>query len=54
MWARRTPDGALDHPSRIFLVDPNGRQREIYSLEFLRPPTVLDDVRTVLDEHDRR
>jgi protein SCO1/2 len=53
MWARRTPDGALDHPSRIFLVDPKGRQREIYSLEYLRPPAVLDDVRAVLDDRDR-
>src|SRR5439155_5811101 len=35
MWARIGPSGTLDHPSRIFLVDPNGRQREIYSLEFL-------------------
>lgn len=54
MWARRTGDGALDHPSRVFLVDPRGREREIYSLEFLRPPAVLDDVKAVLDEHARK
>ena len=48
MWVRTTPTGTLDHPSRIFLVDPRGRQREIYSLDFLRPATVLQDVRTVL------
>jgi protein SCO1/2 len=48
MWARIGPNGTLDHPSRIFLVDPNGRQREIYSLEFLKPAVVLQDVDTVL------
>jgi protein SCO1/2 len=48
MWARVGPSGALDHPSRIFLVDPRGRQREIYSLEFLQPDIVVQDVKTVL------
>jgi protein SCO1/2 len=48
MWARPGPSGALDHPSRIFLVDRRGHQREIYSLEFLTPPTVLQDVRSLL------
>jgi cytochrome oxidase Cu insertion factor (SCO1/SenC/PrrC family) len=50
MWAKIGPSGVLDHPSRIFLVDPQGRIREIYNLEFLAPATVLQDVRTVLDE----
>jgi protein SCO1 len=48
MWARTGPTGALDHPSRVFLLDPKGRQREIYSLEFLKPETVLEDVRGLL------
>jgi protein SCO1/2 len=50
MWARIGPSGTLDHPSRIFLVDPEGRQREIYSLEFLKPATVVEDVKAVLAE----
>jgi protein SCO1/2 len=50
MWVRPGPSGALDHPSRIFLLDPGGHQREIYSLEFLRPATVVRDVETVLAE----
>ena len=50
MWARRDSKGVLDHPSRIFLIDPKGRQREIYSLEFLTSATLLQDVRSVLDE----
>jgi protein SCO1 len=50
MWARVGPSGTLDHPSRIFLVDPRGRQREIYNLGFLTPGAVVQDVRTVLGE----
>jgi protein SCO1/2 len=50
MWAKVGPGGALDHPSRIFLVDPEGRQREIYSLETLDPGTVAADVALLLDE----
>jgi protein SCO1/2 len=50
MWARRDRTGALDHPSRIFLIDPKGRQREIYSLEFLDPEAVAKDVRGLLAE----
>ena len=48
MWARIGPTGTLDHPSRIFLVDPGGRQREIYNLQFLDPDQVVADVRDVL------
>ncbi len=48
MWARVSDQGVLDHPSRVFLVDPQGRQREIYSLEFLKPEVVVRDVRSVL------
>ena len=45
MWAKSDATGVLDHPSRIFLIDARGRQREIYNLEFLKPETVLEDVR---------
>jgi protein SCO1/2 len=48
MWVKPGPAGSLDHPSRIFLLDPRGHQREIYSLEYLRPPVVVHDVETVL------
>jgi len=50
MWVRTGPTGVLDHPSRIFLLDPRGHQREIYNLEFLKPEAVLQDVRGLLDE----
>lgn len=54
MWARIGPSGTLDHPSRIFLVDPNGRQREIYNLQFLDPGSVAEDIREVLGEASDR
>jgi protein SCO1 len=50
MWAKIDATGVLDHPSRIFLVDSRGRQREIYNLEFLSAETVLADVRGLIDE----
>ena len=50
MWARRNASGVLDHPSRVFLVDPRGRQREIYSLVFLTPEAVVADARGLLAE----
>jgi protein SCO1/2 len=50
MWARPGLNGQLDHPSRIFLVDPRGRVREIYNLDFFKPDWVLEDVRLLLRE----
>ena len=50
MWAKRNATGVLDHPSRVFLVDPDGRQREIYNLDFLTPESVLQDVTMVVSE----
>jgi protein SCO1/2 len=54
MWAKVGLSGTIDHPSRIFLLDPRGHQREIYNLEFLTPDSVLQDVRTVLEEGSER
>lgn len=50
MWARPAANGQLDHPSRVFLVDPRGRVREIYNLDFLRLPWVIEDIRLLLGE----
>jgi protein SCO1/2 len=50
MWVKSDAQGVLDHPSRIFLIDGSGHEREIYSLEFLKPETVLEDVRDLLSE----
>ena len=50
MWVKPAANGQLDHPSRIFLVDPQGRVREIYHLGFLKPVWVAEDVKLLLDE----
>jgi protein SCO1/2 len=50
MWTRATENGQLDHPSRVFLVDPRGRLREVYNLDFLRAPWVAEDVERLLQE----
>jgi protein SCO1/2 len=48
MWVKSDATGVLDHPSRIFLIDQRGHEREIYNLEFLKPETVVEDVRELL------
>ena len=35
---------------KVFLIDPAGFVREIYSSTFLHPETVLNDVETLLME----
>jgi len=50
MWAKPAANGQLDHPSRIFLVDTQGRIREIYNLAFLKPKWVAQDVELLLHE----
>lgn len=50
MWMKPAANGQLDHPSRIFLVDPRGRVREIYNLAFMKSDWVADDVKLLLDE----
>jgi protein SCO1/2 len=54
MWAKPAANGQLDHPSRVFLVDPRGRVREVYNLEFLRTAWVMDDVRLLLEETQKK
>lgn len=54
MWTKPLPNGQLDHPSRVYLVDPQGRIREIYNLSFLRVPWVMDDLREVVGKPTRK
>jgi protein SCO1 len=54
MWARPAANGQLDHPSRIFLVDPLGRVREIYNLSYLKPAWVAEDIELLLKEQHSR
>jgi cytochrome oxidase Cu insertion factor (SCO1/SenC/PrrC family) len=47
-WTKRLPDGDIDHPARLYLIDPQGRIREIYSLAFFEPRQALIDIRTLV------
>jgi protein SCO1 len=42
--------GALNHMLKVFLVDPDGWVREIYSTAFLTPESLLNDARTLAME----
>lgn len=42
--------GQISHVLRVFLIDPERRVRNIYSVSFLHPDLVLADVRTLLME----
>jgi protein SCO1/2 len=48
-----SPTGPLQHIFRAFLVDAQGRIRNIYSLDFFDPKLVLNDVETLLLEPRR-
>ncbi|MBI5379540.1 MAG: SCO family protein [Nitrospirae bacterium] len=49
-WTRPIPDGEMDHPARVFLIDSVGRIREIYSLSFFDERQALVDIRALLRE----
>ena len=40
--------GILSHILRVFLIDPEGSIRNIYSASFLHADTLINDVKTVL------
>jgi cytochrome oxidase Cu insertion factor (SCO1/SenC/PrrC family) len=48
------PRRELSHVLKIFLLDPEGFVREIYTSTFLHPRTILNDVRTLLMERAAR
>jgi protein SCO1/2 len=50
MWVKPAADGQLDHPSRVFLVDGQGRVREIYHLGFMKAKWVVEDIESLLKE----
>jgi protein SCO1 len=41
------PTRARHHMLKVFLIDPRGRVREIYSLAYLQPEVMLNDIRTL-------
>ncbi len=49
-WAKLLPDGEVDHPARLHLIDGRRRVREIYSLAFFDPAQALVDIEGLLRE----
>jgi hypothetical protein len=44
------PRRELSHVLKVFLIDPAGDVREIYTSQFLHPRSVLNDIETLLLE----
>lgn len=49
-WTRLLPKGELDHPARVYLIDPEGKIREIYSLAFFNDRQARLDIIALLKE----
>ncbi len=47
-WTKLLPDGDMDHPARVYLIDPKGQIRDIYSLAFFNEKQVFIDILTLL------
>ena len=47
------PTRAINHMLKLFLIDNVGIVREIYSLAFVHPEVMLNDIQTLLMESDR-
>lgn len=52
-WTKELPDGELGHPARLYLIDPAGRIREIYSLAFFDERQAFLDI-VVVEREARR
>ncbi len=48
VWVRPHPNGSFDHSMRIYLIDRQGRIREIYSYTFFTVEQVLLDIQSLL------
>ena len=51
---RGRPTRTISHMLKLFLIDREGRVREIYSTAFLHPEAMLNDLRTLVMEEDER
>ena len=52
--AQESPTRVRNHMLKMFLVDARGQVREIYSLDFLQPQVLLNDIRTLALEAGAR
>jgi hypothetical protein len=41
------PTRTLHHMLKVFLIDARGKVREIYTLAYLQPEVMLNDIRTL-------
>jgi protein SCO1 len=48
------PPRTISHMLKLFLLDRDGRVREIYSTAFLHPDAMMNDIRTLVMEEDAR
>lgn len=48
------PTRAINHMLKLFLIDASGTVREIYSLAFVHPAVMLNDIRTLALEEEAR
>jgi protein SCO1/2 len=46
-WTKPLPDGELDHPARVYLIDPSGNIREVYALSFFDERQAFIDIQTL-------
>jgi len=51
-WTKLLPKGEIDHPARVYLIDSQGRIREIYSLSFFHERQAKLDILALLNELD--
>jgi protein SCO1/2 len=49
-WTRPQPNGEIDHPARLYLIDRRGRIREIYSISFFDERQAYFDIQALLRE----
>ncbi len=49
-WTRVLANGEVDHPARLYLVDREGRIREIYNLAFFDERQAFYDIQALLGE----
>jgi cytochrome c peroxidase len=49
---RERPTWAIHHMLKLFLLDKDGRVREIYSTAFLHPEVMFNDIKTLAMEED--
>jgi protein SCO1 len=48
------PTRAMHHMLKVFLIDSSGTVREIYSLAFMQPDVMFNDIRTLVMEASNR